>query len=133
VTTQTSSALQLLGRVLMVIIFLLSGWNKFTGHEAAVGYIAKNGIPMPEMAYWVAVAVELLGSLAILIGFQMRAASLVVVLYCLATALMVHYHPDDRGQMVHFLKNVCMAGGFLQLVAVGAGGWSVDALFSRRG
>jgi len=127
-----SSPAQLLGRLLMAVIFILGGWGKFNGHEAAVGYIAKNGIPMPEVAYWVSVAVELLGGLAILVGLQTRAVSLAMAIFCVATAVMVHYHPEDRGQMTNFLKNLCMAGGFLQLYAVGAGGWSLDSLFSRR-
>ena len=55
-----------------------------------------------------------------------RAAALVLAIFCLLTAAMVHYHPADRMQMINFWKNLTMAGGFLQIVAWGAGRWSVD-------
>ena len=61
-----------------------------------------------------------------LIGFRARLTALVLAVWCIATAMVAHYHPGDTGQMIHFMKNVCMAGGFLQVVAFGAGRISVD-------
>lgn len=70
--------------------------------------------------------VEVLGGLAVLVGFRARWAGVVLAVWCIATAFAAHYHPGDRNNMIHFMKNVCMAGGFLQLAAWGAGRFSVD-------
>ena len=117
----------------MAIIFIRGGLGKIGAHEQTVAAIAKDGFPLPALAYWVALAVEFLGGLAVLVGFQARLAGLALAAFCLATAVQVHFDPAVPMQMVNFYKNVCMAGGFLQLFALGAGGWSVDARMSRRG
>ncbi len=128
-----SSPAQLLGRLLMAWIFIEGGIGKFGHHDPFVHHLGDLGVIMPEIAYWAVVLVEFVGGICVLVGLQTRIVSLGMAVYCVLTAFIAHYHPGDVGQMTHFAKNVCMAGGFLQLFAVGAGGWSVDALFSRRG
>ena len=66
------------------------------------------------------------GGVLILVGYRARLTALVLAAWCIATAMVAHYHPENREQMIHFLKNVCMAGGFLQIVAYGAGRLSAD-------
>ena len=83
-------------------------------------------IQAAQAAYIVAVVVELGGGLAILLGWRTRWVALGMAAYCLATAVIAHWHPNDGGQMINFWKNVAMAGGFLQLVAWGAGSFSLD-------
>jgi putative oxidoreductase len=112
-----------LGRVLLSVIFLLSGFQKLVGFGGTGGM----GLPVPELAAVVAILVECLGGILLVIGYQIRLVGLVMALWCIATALVAHAQFADQNQMIHFLKNVAMAGGFLQLVAFGAGAWSLDA------
>jgi len=83
---------------------------------------------------WIlAVVVELGGGLAILLGLFTRPIGLVLAIWCVATALIAHTNFADRNQEIHFLKNMAMMGGFLYVAAFGAGAWSLDARWSRRG
>jgi putative oxidoreductase len=116
----------LLGRVLMAAIFIQSGINKALAPSATMTMLNKYSVPMPGVAYAVTLLIEIGAGLAILLGWKARGAALVLAIWCVATALVAHYHPDDRGQMIHFMKNLCMAGGFLQVLAYGAGRFSVD-------
>ncbi len=116
----------LVGRVLMSAIFLQSGFAKAMTSTATIAYFEKLTLPNPPLAYAVTVAVELIGGLAILAGWKTKPAALVLAFWCVATAMVAHYNPGDRGQMIHFMKNLCMAGGFLQLFLAGAGRFSLD-------
>ena len=73
-----------------------------------------------------ALVVEIGGGIAVLVGWKTKWAALILAAWCIATGLVAHYHPGDRGQMIHFMKNICMAGGFLQLFVLGAGRFSLD-------
>jgi putative oxidoreductase len=116
----------LAGRVLLSSIFLVSGWGKLMAPTATTRMMAGLGLPLPPAAYFVTVLVELGAGLAVLLGLRTRLAALVLALFCVATAFLVHYHPGDRMQMINFAKNLAIAGGFLQLIAWGPGRWSVD-------
>ena len=111
----------LLGRLLMSVIFLVSGFGKATAPAATMAYLGKQGLPVVGVAYALTVLVELGGGLLFLVGFRARLVALVLAIWCIATAMVAHFHPGDQGQMIHFMKNVCMAGGFLQIVAFGPG------------
>jgi len=119
-------ALALLGRVLMSAIFLWGGYRKLMAPTATMGMFTHYHLPLVGAAYALAVVVELLGGALVLVGWKMRLVAPVMAAWCIATALVAHLHPDDSMQMVHFMKNLCMAGGFLQLAAFGAGRFSVD-------
>jgi putative oxidoreductase len=116
----------LLGRVLMSFIFIHGGINKAMAPAATMAYFAKLSLPMPGAAYALTLLVEIGAGIAFLIGWKAKWSALVLAIWCVATAFAAHYHPDDAGQMIHFMKNMCMAGGFLQVVAFGAGRFSVD-------
>jgi putative oxidoreductase len=121
-----------LGRVLMAIIFILSGFGKLTAPAGTIGYIASTGLPLPEVGYGIAVIVELGGGLLLLGGLLTRWVAPVLALFCLVTAFVFHGFGDMNSQ-IHALKNICMAGGFLFVFAHGAGAWSLDAArFTRR-
>ena len=125
------SAAQLLGRLLMALIFIRAGFYKSMSMDAVVGNLAHNGLPMPGVTYYFVVALELLGGLAVLVGFQTRVIAVVMAVYCVLTGVLVHFVPGNEGQMVHYFKNLCMAGGFLQLYVLGGGLWSLDAKMKR--
>ena len=123
------AALNLVGRVLLVAIFLPEAWVKIRGYDGVVAYMEEFGLPgvlLPAV-----IAVEIVAPIMIIIGWQARAAALALAGFCLLTALFFHADFDNPDQVLHFWKNLAMAGGFIVLLANGAGAWSVDA--RRRG
>ena len=122
-----NSAAAAAGRLLMSVIFLAAGFQKLGGFSRTVGYMTSQGLPAPELAAVVAIVVECIGGLLVLIGFQTRAVGLLLAAWCVVTGLIAHTHFSDPNQLIHFLKILAMAGGFLQLFAFGAGRWSFDA------
>jgi len=126
-----SSNLQLLiGRVLLSIIFIVAGIGKLGGVAGTAGYMASMGIPLPNITVWLVIALEILGGVAILLGFFTRYAAWALAAFCVASGYLGHFQPEDQMQMTSFMKNLAMAGGFLALAAAGAGSFSIDA---RRG
>ncbi|SAL74978.1 DoxX family protein [Caballeronia choica] len=124
--------LPLLGRILLGAPFVLSGLSKLGAYAATVGYIGAAGLPLPSLAFVVAVVIELGGGLLLLTGYRVRFASLVMAVFSLATAVFFHHNFADQNQMIHFLKNVMMAGGLLQITYFGAGAFSLDGRASAR-
>jgi len=116
----------LLGRILMSAIFIHGGYFKAIAPTATMNHFAAQHLPMVGAAYALALLVEIGGGVLILVGYRARLTALVLAAWCVATAMVAHYHPESREQMIHFLKNLCMAGGFLQIVAYGAGRLSAD-------
>lgn len=116
----------LLGRAMMAAIFIEGGINKALAPVPTMAMLVKYALPNPNLAYAVTLGVEIGGSLAVLAGWKTRWAALLLAVWCISTAMVAHYHPGDKGQMIHFMKNVCMAGGFLQLFVLGAGRFSLD-------
>lgn len=110
----------------MSAIFIQAGILKAAVPAATMAYFAKDGLPVPGAAYAVALLVEIGGGILFLVGWRARLTALILAIWCIATAMVAHYHPENRDQMIHFMKNVCMAGGFLQVVAFGAGRLSLD-------
>ena len=125
-------AVTALGRLLLALIFIMSGFGKLMAPGPTIGYIAHVGLPVPPAAYIVALIVELGGGLLLLAGFLTRWVALALGVFCLVTAFAVHGFGDMNSQ-IHALKNIAMAGGFLFVMAHGAGAWSVDAMRARRG
>ena len=119
------------GRVLLSAIFLASGIGKITAPADTIGYIASEGLPFPPLAYAVAVLIELVGGIALVVGFRTRITAAALAIFSLATAATFHSNLADLNQFVHFFKNVAMAGGLLQIVAFGAGAFSLDAYRGR--
>lgn len=122
-----SSAAALGGRILISTIFLISGFGKLAAPAGMIAYIAAAGLPFPQFAYGVAVVLEIVGGLALIAGYRTRFVAAALAVFCLGTAFGFHYQLADQNQFVHFFKNVAMAGGLLQIVAFGAGRFSLDA------
>jgi putative oxidoreductase len=127
-----TSIVPLAGRILISTIFIFSGLSKFAGHAAVAGYAASKGLPAPDVAIWLAAAVELFGGLAILLGFQARIAAWLLFLFLIPTSVVFHNFwamegMDKMTNQAHFFKNVAIMGGLLFVAAFGAGAYSVDA------
>ncbi|MGY2402697.1 DoxX family protein [Pseudomonas sp. SDO5271_S396] len=122
----------LLGRALLVALFLFSGIGKLLAPEATIAYIASKGAPLPTLAYGIALTVELGLATAFLLGYRVRPVALVLAAFSLLTALMFHNQFGDKGQLLNFLKNLAIAGGFLQVYVFGAGAFSLDHLRAQR-
>ncbi|WP_163265915.1 DoxX family protein [Chelativorans alearense] len=122
----SNSALLLLGRILIAVIFIFAGFGKLTNIGGTAGYFGSLGLPVPVLTAWAVALVELLGGLAVLIGFKTRIAAIVLAAFTVASALIAHLDFGDQMQLTQFLKNLAIAGGFLVLVAQGAGALSLD-------
>ncbi|GJE38982.1 DoxX family protein [Methylobacterium persicinum] len=129
--TITGGALPLAGRLLMSAIFLASGAGKLMAPAATLSTIEAVGLPFPEISYAAATAVEIGGGLLLVAGYRTRIVALVLAAFAVVTALTFHTAFTDQNQMIHFLKNLAMAGGLLQVVAFGAGRISLDARQGR--
>ena len=123
--------LPLLGRILIGAPFVMSGLGKLAAYGATVGYIAAVGLPVPPLAFILAVMTELGGGLLLISGYRARTVSLAMAVFCVVTAMFFHHNFADQNQMIHFLKNVMMAGGLLQIAYFGAGAFSLDARSER--
>ena len=122
---KTYPAAELAGRILLAAMFLLAGLNKISGYAGTVGYMESVGVPgalLPAV-----IALEVLGAVAIIIGFQTRLVALALAGFTLAAAALFHSNFADPIQQILFLKNVSIAGAFLLLAANGAGSLSLDA------
>lgn len=119
--------LPLLGRAMIGAPFILSGLGKLAAHDATVGYISSVGLALPQLGWLIAMIVEIGGGALLLLGYRTRPVALVVALFTLATAFFFHRNFADQNQMIHFLKNIMIAGGLLQIVYFGAGPMSIDA------
>ncbi|BBP81698.1 LysR family transcriptional regulator [Pseudomonas sp. Pc102] len=122
--THTAS---LAGRILLSAIFILSGVSKLSAPAMMIGYIGSVGLPFPQLALAAAIAVEILGGAALIAGYRTRITAAVLAAFSVVTALMFHSALADQNQFIHFFKNIAMAGGLLQIVAFGAGRFSLDA------
>lgn len=119
------------GRILLALIFLMSGYGKITGFEGTVGYIASKGLPLPQVAAAVSAAVELVSSILLIVGWQARWAATALLLFTIPATFIFHnFWAADAAQVqnqtIHFMKNLCIMGGMLYVMAYGAGPLSVD-------
>jgi putative oxidoreductase len=129
---QLQNPLSLLGRLLLATVFLPAGIGKLTGFSGTVGYISSVGLPFPELGAAVALTVEIVGSIALIIGLGTRPAALVLALFTLVASFFFHNYwavaaDQQLVQQLMFFKNIGLVGGLLTLAAWGAGEWSVDA------
>jgi putative oxidoreductase len=118
-----------LGRVLLASLFLYEGYVKLRGYDLAVQYAAAYGVPAVLLP--LAIATELGCGTLIVLGFLTRLAALALSGFCLVTAVIFHTKFSDTNQVLHFAKDVALAGAFLFVAGRGAGRFSLDAYFSR--
>ena len=124
--------LPFVGRLFVGLPFLMSGLSKLAAYGPTIAFIASSRLPLPPLqSYAGAVAVEIGCGLLIVAGYQARAAAVVLALFCLATAAFFHTNFADPNQIFHFIKNMVMTGGLLQIVTYGAGAISIDNRHSK--
>lgn len=129
---QARDALLLLGRLLLVVLFLVYGWDKLTGYAGTVAYMTQLGAPMPQVAAAIAILAELPVALAVALGAWTRPMVLLLALYTLGTSLIGHPFwaregAARYGDAINFYKNFSIIGGCLLLCAAGPGRFSIDA------
>ena len=128
---QLKNPLALIGRILIAVMFVPAGFQKVTGFADTVGYASSVGMPLPQMGVAVALVVEILGGLALLLGWGTRWAALLLGFFTLVATFFFHNFwsvPADAAmvQELMFWKNIAVVGGLLGFAAHGGGDWSVD-------
>lgn len=123
-TIQTNTLL-LAARILLGLLFIIAGIGKLADVPGFAGFMATGGIP--AALAWPVVLFEIIGGIALVVGFQTRWVALALAAFCVLSGALYHFVPGDQLQMTSFLKNLGLAGGYLALYVIGAGNWSVDA------
>ena len=136
-TDSPSSAVPFMARILMSSVFLVFGVLKCTTFPYYVQLAAGKGMPLPQAAIAAAAALEILGGLAILTGFQVRLVSWILFVYLIPTSVLFHNYWALQGALratmeAHFFKNMAIMGGLLFLATCGAGPYSIDAARSSK-
>ena len=112
------------GRVLIAFMFVMSGLNKINNYGNTAGWMNAMGVPGSLLP--IVIVLEVLGGAAIMIGWQTRIAASLFAAFSVMSAAIFHADFSDQNQMIHFMKNVSIAGGFLFLIVHGAGTYSMD-------
>ena len=116
--------LDLIGRIFISLVFLLSGINKIDNYEGTIGWMESLG--MPGIFLIPTIILEIIGPILIIIGYKVKISAALLSLFCVATAIIFHNDFSDQMQFVSFMKNIALAGGFLILFINGAKGLSLD-------
>lgn len=119
-----NAIIQPLGRTMLALIFILAGFGKIMDPAGTVGYMQSAGVP--GILLWPTIALELLGGLALAVGFKTRYAAYLLAIFSIAAAVIFHNNFADQMQMILFLKNVAIAGGLLLLATGGHTAFSID-------
>jgi putative oxidoreductase len=123
-------------RFLLVLLFLIFGWQKITDYAGTVAYMAQTGAPAPGISAIIAIIMELFVSAAIVLGIFTRPLALLLMAYTLGTGIIGHHYWTMTGMeqyenMINFYKNVSIMGGLLLLYVTGPGKYSIDHLLQR--
>lgn len=121
----------LIGRVLLGVFFILGGVSKVGSPTIYQSYIAAVGLPLPVVAYFASMTLELVGGILLVVGFHVRIVAACFAVFCLATAAIFHNNFADQNQMIHFLKDIAILAGLLQVIAYGPGKLSLDHRFGQ--
>ena len=119
-----ANLIDLLGRLLISALFLLSAYNKIFSIDVTMSWM--EGFGVPGFLLYPTIALEIILPLFVIIGYQPRVSASLLAVFCIATAFLFHYDFVDQMQTIAFLKNLGLAGGFLFIVANGTRDWSVD-------
>ena len=115
---------EFLGRIFLSVLFLIEGIGKLFTQEQVITYMEDYGVP--GMLFIPAVVVEILFPLLLIVGYKTRLAALVMALFTLTVAIIFHTDFSDGMQLISFLKNLAIAGGFMIIIAYGSNKFSID-------
>jgi putative oxidoreductase len=121
---KTTAYAPLIARILIGVLFVVAGVGKLGDVAGFTGYLTSGGLP--AFLAWPTIALEVLGGLALILGYQTRIVALLLAGFTLLAALLYHFQPADQMQMAMFLKNLAITGGLLMLYAHGAGAVAID-------
>ena len=129
---KTYAPVVVLARLLLALIFVMAGFSKFGDLGGTAGYIASKGLPLPQVLAFMTAALELIGGIALVIGFQARWAALAMALFTLLATVLFHNFwamlaDQQFVQQLMFMKNLSIVGGLLMVFSLSAGPASVDA------
>ena len=119
------------GRILIAALFLISGLGKIAAPATMQGIVASAGLPFPLLALLVAIIIEVGGGMLLILGYRSRIVATVMAVFTVAAALGFHRDFADQNAMAHFLKNISITGGPLQIAAFGAGSFSIDSRLAK--
>ena len=119
-----ANVLDLIGRIFISALFLISAYNKIFNLEGSMGWMESFGVP--SFLIFPAIAIEIILPVFVIVGYRARLAAGILAIFCLMTAFLFHLNFSDQSQLVSFLKNIGLAGGFLLIVANGTKDWAVD-------
>ena len=128
----TERYLPLAGRLLIGLPFVFFGLAKAATFEKTVALVELVGIPLPVIGAVGAITLELGGGLLVALGYKVRPGAVLLAIFTMVTAYYFHSNLADENTLVHFFKNVMLTGGLLQVVAFGAGAFSLDAFLEKR-
>ena len=123
-----TNILDLIGRILISLIFLLSGFSKISNYEGTVGWMESLGVP--GIFLIPAIVLEIIAPIFIIIGYKVKISATLLSLFCVATAFIFHSDFSNQMEFISFMKNIGLAGGFLFLVVNGAKNFSLDKKLS---
>ena len=118
------NALDLIGRVLISLLFLISAYNKVFSLDGSMSWM--EGFGVPGFLIFPAIALEIILPIFIILGYKVRISAGALAVFCLATAFIFHLDFSNQMQLISFLKNIGLAGGFLFIVVNGTREWAVD-------
>ena len=116
--------IQLIGRIMLALIFILAGVGKITDPAGTMGYMQSAGLP--GLLLWPTIALELLGGIALVVGYKTRLVAFALAAFCVLAGVLFHSNFADQMQMILFLKNIAIAGGLLLLAVGGSTAYSMD-------
>ena len=114
----------LISRIFISLIFLLSGYNKIFNYENTVVWM--EGFGIPGFLLWPAIVLEIILPILLIIGYRTQISAILLAMFCIATAVIFHFDFDNQMQTIAFLKNFALAGGFLFIAVHGPKNWSVE-------
>jgi len=120
----------LVGRVLLVLMFIIAGYEKITDFDGTIGYMQAYNMPMTQVLAVIAIIIELGGGIMIAVGWKARWAAAALFIFVLVILFVFHAFwavPADQFQLqkIMFMKNLAMMGGLLYVMAYGSGRFSV--------
>ncbi len=122
----------LIARVLLSVIFIKSGVDKFLAPDATQQFMAAKGLPFPGLLLIPTVLIEIGGGLAVMLGVRAKWAAWALFLFLIPTTLIFHGNIADRMQMIQFLKNLAIMGGLLLIATYGSGPLSLDRRLDKQ-